>query len=71
MSIDSLLQAARRHGHASVSVEYGAPVSKFSGWLAAGFVERERQPIVARWLDAATYGQTLPDFHLTTADEDE
>jgi hypothetical protein len=70
-SIDALLQAARRDGHASVSVEYAAPASKFPGWLAAGFVERERQPIVARWLDAAAYGEALTDFHLTAADEDE
>jgi hypothetical protein len=71
--IGALIRAARRDPdqHGFVSVEYAAPAPKLSGWLTAGFIERERQPIVGRWLDAAAHRQALTDFHLTAADEDE
>jgi hypothetical protein len=71
--INALIRAARRSPgrHAAISVEYAAPAPKLSGWLAAGFVGREHQPIVGCWLDAARDKQALTDFHLTTADEDE
>ena len=69
--IEALIHAVRCAGHGAVSVEYAAPASKLAGWLAAGFVERERRPIIARWLQAATDGHALTDFHLTAADEDE
>lgn len=70
--INALIRAVRRDPgrHAAVSVEYAAPAPKLSGWLAAGFVEREHQPIVGCWLDAA--GEQMPtDLHFTAADEDE
>jgi hypothetical protein len=72
--IDALIRAARRDNrYAAVSVEYAAPAARLSGWLAAGFVEREGQPIVGRWLhEHGTAGaQQWADFHLTAADEDE
>jgi hypothetical protein len=72
--IDALIRAARRdERYAAVSVEYAAPAAKLSGWLAAGFVAREGQPIVGRWLhENETAGaQEWADFHLTAADEDE
>jgi len=71
--IDALIRAARRSPdrHAAISVEYAAPASRLSGWLAAGFVERDRQPIVGCWLDTTDGRQALANFHLTAADEDE
>jgi hypothetical protein len=68
----ALLRAARREsgrGHAAVSLEYAAPSSRLSGWLAAGFVERTSRPVVGRWLDAERAG--WGDIHFTAADEDE
>lgn len=71
--IDALIRAARRSQdrHAAISVEYAAPASRFSGWLAAGFVERDHQPIIGCWLDTSDGRQAPTDFHLTAADEDE
>jgi len=71
--IDALIRAARSdcQQHAALSIEYAAPASKLLGWLAAGFVEREQQPIVGCWLNSATDGQAMTDIHLTAADEDE
>jgi hypothetical protein len=71
--IDALIRAARSDDqrHAAVSVEYAAPASKLLGWLAAGFVEREQQPIVGCWVNSTNDGQAMADFHLTAADEDE
>lgn len=63
--VEALLDAAYRTGHVSVSVELGGAASKMAGFLEAGFVERGRRPVYARWSEGSA------DLHLTAADEDE
>ncbi|HNR91632.1 MAG TPA: hypothetical protein PKO41_04310 [Dokdonella sp.] len=67
--VDVLVHAARRAGHAALSVEFSGSSAAFSGWSTCGFVERSRRPVYGRWsADAATRERSL---HLTSADEDE
>jgi GNAT superfamily N-acetyltransferase len=70
--IGALIRRARRDGHAAIALEYAAPAQKLAHWLDAGFSERERRPIVGKWLQGVPAG--MPDtieWHLTAADEDE
>src|SRR5690606_14082670 len=70
--IDTLVRVARRDGHAAVSLEYAAPARKLANWRRAGFIERNRRPVIGRWLqDRVTAGEAPPEWHLTHADEDE
>lgn len=66
--IDALARAARRAGHALLSVEYAGPAPRVGAWLDAGFVPRSRRPIFGKWSRSAGEGRQL---HLTAADEDE
>ncbi|HUD42407.1 MAG TPA: hypothetical protein VMR06_10490 [Dokdonella sp.] len=67
--IAALLRAARKAGHAAVSVEYAGPDARLAGWAAAGFVERGRRPVFGRWSEGSA-AEAVP-IHLTSADEDE
>lgn len=67
--VAALLRAARKAGHAAVSVEYAGPDARLVGWSAAGFVERSRRPVFGRWSDGSA--ATAVPIHLTSADEDE
>lgn len=66
--IDALLRAARRAGHAVVSVEQAGPAVRRAAWLDAGFMERGRRPVYGKWKKGGGGGGEL---HLTSADEDE
>lgn len=68
--VDALVDAARRSGHATVNVECAGPSSAFAGWIAAGFVERERQPVFGKWLHPTPITATA-QIHFTSLDEDE
>lgn len=65
--IDALLRAARRAGHAVVSVEQAGPAVRRAAWLDAGFMERGRRPVYGKWKPGTNGGE----IHLTSADEDE
>lgn len=65
--LDAMLRAARKAGHAVVSVEYAGPVQRRAAWLDAGFTPRGRRPIYGKWKGAGSPGE----LHLTSADEDE
>lgn len=67
--IAALLRAARKAGHAAVSVEYAGPEARAAGWSAAGFVERSQRPVFGRWSDGSAAAAVA--IHLTSADEDE
>jgi len=67
--IAALLRAARKAGHAAVSVEFAGPDVRLAGWTAAGFAERGRRPVFGRWSDGSAAGAVA--IHLTSADEDE
>ena len=68
--LDALLDAAHQSGHATLSVEYAGPVIAFVGWIAAGFIERERQPVLGKWLHPTPMTAKAP-IHFTSLDEDE
>lgn len=65
--IDALLRAARKAGHAAVSVEIAAEAGRLDGWLGAGFSARSRRPVYGKW----TRDGAMPPLFLTSADEDE
>lgn len=67
--VDALLVAARKAGHASVSVEIAGKPEQLRGWLAARFSARGRRPVFGKWTDA--HATARPDLYLTSADEDE
>ena len=67
----ALLAAARRAGHAAVSVEYAGADERFAGWRAAGFVERGRRPVFGCAGNCADAPIDVGAMHLTSADEDE
>lgn len=68
----ALVRAARREGCVSITLECAAPVARVVGWRRAGFVLREGQPVVGKWLgDAAVTAELARDWHLTEADADE
>jgi hypothetical protein len=67
--VDALLVAARKAGHASVSVEIAGNARQLGGWLAARFSARGRRPVFGKWTDKGATAR--PDLYLTSADEDE
>ena len=68
----ALVRTARREGCASVTLECAAPAARMAGWRRAGFVLREGQPVVGKWLGASPAPAGLArDWHLTEADADE
>ena len=69
--IAALLTAARRSGHASVSVEYAGPEPRHRAWVDAGFMARSRRPIFGLWNDPSIAERGEEAIHLTSADEDE
>lgn len=68
-----LVRAARRLGYTSISLEHAASDERLAGWRRAGFVPRERQPVVGKWLgDGGPCPSELArTWYLTPADEDE
>ncbi|WP_119718322.1 GNAT family N-acetyltransferase [Cognatilysobacter tabacisoli] len=69
--VDALLQAARKAGHASVSVEIAARESRLATWRARGFVLRSRRTVFGMQRDEADHPIAHDDLYLTAADEDE
>lgn len=69
--IDALLRAARKAGHAAVSVEVAASEDRLAGWMSRRFVERGRHPVFGCWSDPEQPGKAGLDPFLTAADEDE
>ncbi|HET9032234.1 MAG TPA: hypothetical protein VFN25_04940 [Dokdonella sp.] len=69
--ISALQHAAYRAGYASLSFEFFGSDAALQGWRAAGFVERSRRSLVARWSGKLTTTAALDEMHLTSADEDE
>ena len=69
--INGLLHAAYRAGYASVSFEFFGAKAALTGWQSAGFVERSRRSLVARWSGNLADTTLLAEMHLTSADEDE
>lgn len=66
----ALVEAARKAGHAALSVEIAADPAHVSNWTQCGFTERGKRPVFGRWSDprdAVTHMQLF----LTSADEDE
>lgn len=68
--IAALLRAARRQGHASVSVEIRASEAQLRGWRTCGFRMRGQRPVFLRWTREDSPAASAPWF-LTSADEDE
>lgn len=67
-----LVGAARRAGYASVTLECAASAERMAGWRRAGFVPREGQPVVGKWIGADPAPVDLAQgWHLTEADSDE
>lgn len=66
----ALVEAARRAGHAALSVEIAAAPAHVSDWIRCGFVQRGKRPVFGRWSAAPDAG-TPTELFLTSADEDE
>jgi hypothetical protein len=64
----ALLRAARKAGHASVSLQLAAPDALLATWRAAGFVVRSQRTVFGRWYGAEAAPAAA---WLTAADEDE
>jgi len=69
--VNALLHAAYRAGYASISFEFFGAKAALAGWQSAGFVERSRRSLVARWSGNFVATAPLDEMHLTSADEDE
>ena len=67
--VRALLAAARIEGHASVSVEISGSEEQLHAWKDCGFKSRSGRPVYARW--NRNTADDLPDWFLTSADEDE
>lgn len=67
--VDALLDAARKAGHASVSVEIASHGHRLGGWQAARFSPRGQRPVFGKFTDGRPVGDL--DLYLTSADEDE
>lgn len=69
----ALVRAARREGYTALSLEHAAPEACLAGWRRAGFVPRDSQPVVGKWLGEGgpTAAELARDWYLTPADEDE
>lgn len=70
-TIDALVRAARAAGHHALSIEMATTRSRLAGWEARGFTLRASRPLFGRWGDTAHGGDSEPDLHITSADEDE
>lgn len=68
--IDALVRAARRAGHASISVEIAARAGRIANWKSMGFVARGQRPVFGLCSDEAVCVRA-EDLYLTSADEDE
>lgn len=68
----ALVHAARSAGCVSVALECAATAARMAGWRRAGFVLREGQPVIGKWIggDPAPVGLAQA-WHLTEADADE
>ena len=64
------VRAARRTGHASISVEIAARASRTAAWQSRGFVARGQRPVFGLCSDDAV-SIRAEDLYLTSADEDE
>ena len=70
--VEALLQAARKAGHAAVSIEIGTDESRIAGWRSRGFIAREGRPVYgARTGMGALGGGKSITPYFTAADEDE
>lgn len=67
----ALVRAARRGGLASLSLEHSGSAAILAGWRAAGFVPRDSQPMVVRWLNPTLAAAAHGHRFVTEADEDE
>lgn len=67
--VDTLLDAARKAGHVSVSVEIASQDHRLDGWRAARFSPRAQRPVFGKWTDGLPVAEL--DLYLTSADEDE
>ena len=68
--IDALVHAARRAGHASISVEIAARAGRIAHWISRGFVVRGQRPVFGLCSNDAVIVRA-EDLYLTSADEDE
>lgn len=64
----AVLAAARKAGHAAVSVEISGNEAQLRAWTDNGFQARGSRPVFARWSRILT---EPPTWFLTSADEDE
>ncbi|HET8765289.1 MAG TPA: GNAT family N-acetyltransferase [Rhodanobacter sp.] len=67
-ALPALVRTARRSGYTSISLECAAPRAVRIG---AGFVPRDHQPVIARWLGSKAAREPLQDYIFTNMDEDE
>ncbi|HEV2622901.1 MAG TPA: GNAT family N-acetyltransferase [Frateuria sp.] len=69
----ALVHAARREGYTSISLEHAIADERLAGWRRAGFVPRDSQPVVGKWLGEGgpSPAELAQGWHLTSADEDE
>ncbi|GAB3786294.1 hypothetical protein [Dyella agri] len=68
----ALVRIAHRGRHASISLEHAASVEQLAGWQRAGFVCRDSQPVVGKWLGGGPAPAAMAqDWYLTAGDEDE
>jgi hypothetical protein len=67
--VAALLRAARKAGHASVSIELATSAKRMQPWLDTGFSERGKRPVFGYW--GAKDEEAMPSLHLVSADEDE
>jgi hypothetical protein len=65
----ALLRAARKAGHAAVSIELATSPERLQPWLETGFSARGKRPVFGHW--GAHDEETMPSLHLVSADEDE
>ena len=67
--VAALLRAARKQGHATVSIELATSDERLTPWRQLGFEPRGQRPVFG--MISGLAGEQVPDLHLTSADEDE
>jgi hypothetical protein len=67
--VAALLRAARRQGHAAVSIELATSPERLQPWVDTGFSARGTRPLYGHWFGKD--GSDMPALHLVSADEDE
>lgn len=67
-TLPALTRTARRSGYTSISLECALPRAARIG---AGFVPRDHQPVIVRWLGGKAAREPLQDYFFTNMDEDE